>query len=184
MTTSSGRPGRSPARRRKRRQASDPEELGSLIRSLADRALRHPHARASRIWQRWPEVVGEQMAKHTEPYRLIGGVLTVRADSPVWVTELNHLKGALMEKLKQASFQEVTDIRFRTGVLRYTWRSGRHRLRRPKPLPIATRTEIDWAEKTVDQVEDEALRRAIYRVVLKGKVRLRREDAEKKGEGG
>lgn len=43
------------------------------------------------LWKRWREIVGPGVADHAEPTSLRGGVLRIRADSPVWAHEIGYL---------------------------------------------------------------------------------------------
>ena len=43
------------------------------------------------IFKRWRHIVGDQVAAHARPSSLREGVLRVRADSPVWATEITYL---------------------------------------------------------------------------------------------
>ena len=43
------------------------------------------------LWKRWSEIVGTDVAAHAQPTSLRGGVLRVRADSPVWAHEIGYL---------------------------------------------------------------------------------------------
>ena len=52
----------------------------------------------ARVHDRWVEIAGAQMAAHTEPVRLHGGVLVVRAESPTWATQVSYLSGELVER--------------------------------------------------------------------------------------
>ncbi len=64
--------------------------------------------------ERWPLVVGEQMAKHTEPAYLREKTLYVNADHPGWLTELRRLpKNHILKKISAIPEAPVVrDIRF------------------------------------------------------------------------
>ncbi len=55
-----------------------------------------------KLRQRWAEVAGPVVATHSEPASLTGGVLTVRADSGVWATELALLSHQLLARAERA----------------------------------------------------------------------------------
>jgi len=54
------------------------------------------------LLQRWPEVVGEQMAAHCRPVALRANVLTVVADEPAWGAQLGWLEADLRRRLDEA----------------------------------------------------------------------------------
>jgi len=82
---------------------SDPSRLGDLLGQAAKAfGMEDPRA-VSALWRRWDEVVGESIAAHAEPTSLRDGVLKVRADSPVWATEI----GYLAEEIRTAIEREL-----------------------------------------------------------------------------
>lgn len=66
------------------------------------------------ITDRWPLVVGQQLAKHTKPSHLREKILYVYADHPGWLTELRRLpKNHILKKLsKIPDAPPILDIRF------------------------------------------------------------------------
>ena len=52
----------------------------------------------ARVHDRWEEIAGPQVAAHTEPVRLHGGVLVVRAESPTWATQVRYLSTELVAR--------------------------------------------------------------------------------------
>lgn len=66
----------------------------------------------------WRDLVGEQVAAHSEPIRLNFKHLLVMVDNPAWVHHLTFLKPELMEKIRRFLGKEtVTEIRFKVGSL-------------------------------------------------------------------
>jgi len=67
---------------------------------------------------KWGEMVGGQVAAHSEPVRLNFKRLVVMVDSPAWVQHLTFLKSELMEKIQRSIGKEtITEIRFKVGSL-------------------------------------------------------------------
>ena len=54
------------------------------------------------LLRRWPAVVGEQVAAHSKPLSLRGGVLTIAADEPAWGAQLQWLEADLRARLDAA----------------------------------------------------------------------------------
>lgn len=109
--------GESARPRRHRRSLLDverkPQELGNVLGGLFDKHTRRQIEDAL-LLQRWPELVGENIARNTEALRIEGGVLLLRVTHPVWRSELAGLKTELIEKLNTAAGREaVRDIHFR-----------------------------------------------------------------------
>jgi predicted nucleic acid-binding Zn ribbon protein len=63
---------------------------------------------------RWTEIVGEQIARVTEPQRIENGVLFVSVKTAPWRAELSLKRLEIMKKLNTAAGADVIrDIRFR-----------------------------------------------------------------------
>jgi predicted nucleic acid-binding Zn ribbon protein len=61
----------------------------------------------------WPEVVGEQVARHTQAEWIENSELTVRVDSHTWIQELTFLKPEIIGKLNTRLGKPVVkEIRF------------------------------------------------------------------------
>jgi predicted nucleic acid-binding Zn ribbon protein len=71
---------------------------------------------AAMIWSRWSEIVGGSIAHHAEPSSLREGVLSVRADSPTWATELGYLASDIRARANELIGKEsVVEVRVWTG---------------------------------------------------------------------
>jgi predicted nucleic acid-binding Zn ribbon protein len=77
----------------------DPQPLGSTIaRLLAERGWELDVA-VGAVLGRWDQIVGEELAAHCRPEAFEEGVLTVRADSTAWATQVRLLAPALLARL-------------------------------------------------------------------------------------
>ncbi|MCK5708696.1 MAG: DUF721 domain-containing protein [Candidatus Aureabacteria bacterium] len=65
----------------------------------------------------WKEIVGEVIAKHSEPTGVVGRCLIVKVDSPVWLNELNNFSKMDILKRIQVKNKKIKDIRFKIGVI-------------------------------------------------------------------
>jgi predicted nucleic acid-binding Zn ribbon protein len=73
---------------------------------------------------RWDEIVGPGVAAHCRPETFTEGVLTVRADSTAWATQMRLLVPALMSRLAdEVGEQTVTKVVVR-GPSGPSWRRG------------------------------------------------------------
>ena len=132
------RPGMKPRRRRTRRgieagggapfaSGRDPELLGDQIeKMIADRGWQADVAAGS-VMSRWPDIVGEQVAGHSEPVAYEDGVLTVRADSTAWATQLRLLTSTILGRLgEDVGPETVVELRV-VGPSAPSWRKGPRR---------------------------------------------------------
>ncbi|MFE9766817.1 DUF721 domain-containing protein [Streptomyces sp. NPDC005808] len=88
-----------------RADGRDPMALGAAInRLLTERGWESPAA-VGGVMGRWPEIVGEDLAKHCVPLRYDDDpaerVLTVQCDSTAWATQLRLLAPELVKRLNQ-----------------------------------------------------------------------------------
>ncbi|GHI91245.1 DUF721 domain-containing protein [Streptomyces olivaceus] len=86
-----------------RADGRDPMALGSAInRLITERGWETPAA-VGGVMGRWPEIVGEDVAKHCVPERYDEDerVLVVRCDSTAWATNLRLLAPTLVARLNE-----------------------------------------------------------------------------------
>ena len=84
-----------------------PEPLGNLLDDVIRNRRWGERLRGASVFDRWAEVVGEELAQHCQPVRLAGGVLTVAASSPTWATQLRYLTGQLALNVNSALGEPV-----------------------------------------------------------------------------
>ena len=70
-------------------------------------------ARSYSVITQWADVVGETLAKETQPEKLDKGVLTVKVPNNIWKQELNMRKREILAKLQRAFPGEVTEINWK-----------------------------------------------------------------------
>jgi predicted nucleic acid-binding Zn ribbon protein len=132
------RPGMKPKRRRRlqgdgatlsgsARDGRDPALLGDqLDRLLVDRGWKVDVAVGS-VMGRWPEIVGADIAAHVEPLSFTDGVLTVRADSTAWATQIRLLSSSLLARVEEEiGAGAVTELRV-LGPSAPSWNRGTRR---------------------------------------------------------
>ncbi|GGR60680.1 DUF721 domain-containing protein [Streptomyces roseolus] len=88
-----------------RADGRDPLALGAAInRLLAERGWETPAA-VGGVMGRWPQIVGEDLAKHCVPVKYEdepdARVLTVQCDSTAWATQLRLLAPTLVARLNE-----------------------------------------------------------------------------------
>jgi predicted nucleic acid-binding Zn ribbon protein len=107
--------------------ARDPLLLGEqLEKFVSDRGWQVDVAVGSVIG-RWPQIVGPDVAEHVQPVSFDDGVLTLRAASTAWATQMRLLTSVLLGRLEQeVGAGTVTEIVV-TGPSGPTWAKGRRR---------------------------------------------------------
>ena len=86
-----------PARGRARRD--DPQPLASAIGGLLDAHGWQQRAAMGSVFGRWAEIVGQDLAAHTQPDSFADGELAVTADSTAWATQVRLLAPVLVKRL-------------------------------------------------------------------------------------
>lgn len=94
----------------------------------------------------WRRLLGDRIARRTEPGALQGGVLTIYVASAPWAQELSLLTGELLERLKSLRLT-INSVRFRVrqqiqGSTALAKRSTAARA----PMPAELRTRVESLE--------------------------------------
>ncbi len=73
-----------------------PEKVGYLVERLLKKWKKNANQRELTYNIVWKRVVGEQVAKHTRPLKIVDRRLVVSVESAVWMNELTFMR----EKIK------------------------------------------------------------------------------------
>lgn len=139
----------------KKRRLQIPQRLNVTLEPILDRLDTEGQFKIVRLMKAWPEVVGEAIARRTEVQSLKFHTAVVKVSSPMWIQELNLMKGQILDRLKRALGEDaVREIRFVKGTLR---RRERPRLRTVKR---ETRRFVELPE-----FKDPELRRAFESLI-------------------
>jgi predicted nucleic acid-binding Zn ribbon protein len=89
------------------RSEREPRPVSESLERIAGRlGLAHPDV-LSRVFARWDELVGVDVAAHATPRSLREGVLIVTVDHPAWASSLRLLSGDLMRRINAATGPET-----------------------------------------------------------------------------
>ena len=91
--------------------------LQQLVPGVMQRLGLENRLQQAQISQRWPELVGSDIARHAQPVTLKNGLLVVAVDHPVWLQELSRYhKPLLLQKIRdRVGKTAIRDIAFRIG---------------------------------------------------------------------
>jgi predicted nucleic acid-binding Zn ribbon protein len=107
-----------------RPDARDPQPVGAGIdRLIAERGWAEPVA-VGGVVGRWDAVVGPEVAAHCAPETFADGVLTVRADSTAWATQVRLLVPALLRRLAEEVGEDTVTRVVVRGPSGPSWRRG------------------------------------------------------------
>ena len=130
------RPGVKPKRRFKdvrdgmggRKNGRDPMLLGEELDSFVSERGWKVDVAVGAVIGRWATIVGEEVAQHCHPVEFVDTVLTVRADSTAWATNLRLMSATLMGTLaREVGEGTVSQIRV-VGPSAPSWSKGMRRV--------------------------------------------------------
>jgi hypothetical protein len=160
-------------------RARMPRPLSRMVERLTKSMLgRHGFTHGA-IVTKWPEIVGNDMARHTQPEKIVfsrdgvsGGTLHLRCDSGAQATEIQHLEPQILERINTFfGYKAVIRVRLIQGPLPQS--KGQRPSRPPRPL---SPEEAQKLAGTVANVDDDELRQALERLGQSIAGRNRKED--------
>lgn len=121
--------------RRRRRWSSsgaderDPQPLGRIASRIAVERGWSGRLTTGKLFDRWSQIVGEDVAEHARPVELKDGELTVQADSTAWATQLRLLQKQLLVKIAGGVGHDVVKRLKVLGPTAPSWRFGTRHVR-------------------------------------------------------
>ena len=111
----------------------DPALLGDQMdRLLLDRGWNVDVA-VGAVMGRWADIVGSNVAEHCKPVTFSDGVLTVRADSTAWTTQMRLMSSSILGRLEtEVGKDTVTELRVQ-GPSAPSWNRGPRKSTGPGP---------------------------------------------------
>jgi predicted nucleic acid-binding Zn ribbon protein len=89
--------------------------VGELLPEILEKIEKKSGGKLAHILAKWPEIVGDEVARHTLPVFLRDERLGVEVDDSVWLAELSRFHRRRMIEAVNRSFgkQIISDMRFR-----------------------------------------------------------------------
>jgi hypothetical protein len=88
--------------RRTDRRTPDLVPIGDVVDSLMEEDVFSRGMPIATLARRWPELVGERLARATQPASLEGGVLLIRASDGPWGAQARYLADEIRERAEMA----------------------------------------------------------------------------------
>jgi len=131
------------------------------------------------IATKWPDIVGENMARHTQPEKIVfsrdgvtGGTLHLKTDSGAYATQLQHQEPQIIERINTFfGYKAVVRIKLIQGPLPHLKDDPLGKA--PRPL---SPTEAKDLAQAVAMVDDPEIKEALER--LGSSIKGRRKDAD------
>ena len=106
----------------------DPAELGSVMTTIAGNGVWTTNMKLAQLRNHWDQVVGQAIASHSAVADFTDGVLTIRAESTVWATQLTYLIPQLTDTIRRnLKGLTITEIRVTGPAAGYTRKWARRR---------------------------------------------------------
>jgi predicted nucleic acid-binding Zn ribbon protein len=104
--------------------ARDPQRLETgITRLISENGWVEPVA-VGGVIGRWASVVGSDIAEHCVPENFADGVVTVRADSSAWATQLRLLVPTLLRRMAEEVGEDTVHTVVVRGPAAPSWRRG------------------------------------------------------------
>lgn len=99
-------------------RGADPRPLKEALTALSRDRSWSGRLEGARVHAAWRDIAGAELMRHTQPVRLHGGVLVVRAATTMWAAQVRALGGVLAARvdavLGEGTVRHVTVV---TGPL-------------------------------------------------------------------
>ncbi len=112
-----------------RQSVSDPLLIKNIMDELVKGREWESALAEGNLFSLWNEIVGDEIAEHSEPVTFFEGVLTVRASSTAWATQLNLLKPTILEKITSTLSDVLVDDIQVLGPRSPSWKKGLRTIR-------------------------------------------------------
>ncbi|WP_297083554.1 DUF721 domain-containing protein [uncultured Demequina sp.] len=106
----------------------DPAPMSDAVDALLRRMGWNEQIEVSGVTGRWREVVGDQIADHCEPQSFDEGVLTVKADSTAWATQLGIMSGQIRHRINEEFGRDIVRELNVLGPTARSWSRGQRRV--------------------------------------------------------
>lgn len=144
------------------RRRRGPKNIAALLPRITREAFNKRGFAGPDIHGRWPLIVGETLATHTAPQRMIypkskgaGAVLVIRAE-PAWSVAIQHQAPLIVERINAFhGYGAVADIRIVQGPVKTK------KTEEKKPLRTLDATEENELRRSLNDVGDAELQDAL-----------------------
>jgi len=139
------------------------QRLAGVLDQLLGKLELDKKAKTYRVLARWPVVAGKELARHSTPARVAGGILFVQVQSPVWGQQISFLKDTILSRIREEVGKGIIrDIRCGPGPSQSTECGGETIPAAPDP---PTPAERKAAAQLCGLLADRELASAMVRVV-------------------
>jgi predicted nucleic acid-binding Zn ribbon protein len=121
--------GRNNTGREVNQNPTDPQSISDVLKNLIqDREWQSGIAEGN-LFANWENIVGAEIAEHTEPIAILEGVLTIRTSSTAWATQLNLISNDVLASLQASAPGALVEKLSIIGPQGPTWKRGLRTIR-------------------------------------------------------
>ncbi len=91
-----------------------PERIGKILQRIVKDMGLEERMKDYAIIEKWPQIVGERIARHTRATSIDANNLYVIVDNPVWKAQLFLMKDRIIKKINNLGVK-LKDIKFKIG---------------------------------------------------------------------
>jgi predicted nucleic acid-binding Zn ribbon protein len=103
---------------------TDPQLISDVLQNLIqDREWQSGIAEGN-LFANWRNIVGAEIAEHTEPIAILEGVLTIRTSSTAWATQLNLISNDVLASLQASAPGALVEKLSIIGPQGPNWKRG------------------------------------------------------------
>jgi len=100
----------------RRRNRKEFVHIGNIIDKVVKNYRLESDGELSQIWSIWDGLVGEAIAKNTQPAAFKGKLLLVHVTSSTWIHQLQFFKKEIITKINNALGKKlIEEIKFKIG---------------------------------------------------------------------
>jgi predicted nucleic acid-binding Zn ribbon protein len=105
-----------------RSNSGEPVAVGDLISELIKNRDWQNGLAEGEIFVKWEEIVGTEIAKHSDPIEIKNGKLFIKCSSTAWATQLNLVKSELLQSIQKVA-PAIKELEL-LGPNSPSWRKG------------------------------------------------------------
>ena len=121
--------GRNSAVREVNQNPTDPQLISDVLKNLIqDRDWQSGIAEGN-LFANWENIVGAEIAEHTEPITILEGLLTIRTSSTAWATQLNLISNDVLASLQASAPGALVEKLSIIGPQGPSWKRGLRTIR-------------------------------------------------------
>lgn len=102
----------------------DPRSLSNVLTAMTQQMGWGEQLSQSQLILEWPELVGKDIAQHTEVVAISGSTIEVQCDSTAWATQLRRMRQQIVTKLLEHYPEAGIDEILFKGPHTPSWRHG------------------------------------------------------------